>query len=198
MKHFTDEAWLDFTRGLLPEEEMSRIRAHLDSRCKECAELSALWEAVIEIAGRQSDYEPRESAVRAVKAACAGRLWKPRSTFEGRLVFDSFVDAAVIAGIRSISTTARHLLYHAGRWDIDVWLDTESSRRMTIAGQVLEFETKASVAGVEVILMRGDTSIAQTPTNEFGEFQFECDCGSDLQIRLEIGGQQSVSLILPD
>jgi hypothetical protein len=201
MKHFTDKAWLDFARRLLPAETMSRMRAHLESGCEKCAELSALWEAVTEIVRRQSDYEPRESAVNAAKAAYAARQWSSASAFEGiaRLIFDSFVDAVALAGIRSISSTARHLLYQTGSWTIDVRLDTESGRRMTIAGQVLacEVESAPDLHG-KAILMRGETTVAQTSTNEFGEFQIVCDCGSDLRIRLQISGKQPVSLTLTD
>jgi hypothetical protein len=202
MKHFKDEAWLDFARRLLPAEQMDRMRAHLESGCKACAALSALWEAVNEAASRQSDYEPAESTVKAVKAAYTARQSRSASIFEGRmarLVFDSLVDAAALAGIRSISSTARHLLYQAGPWNIDVRLDTESARRMSITGQVLVSEAESvSAAHGEVILMRGDTTVAQTSTNEFGEFQFDSDYGSDLRICLQIGGQQPVSLTLPD
>src|SRR5262245_55022256 len=110
MKHFTDEAWVDFARHLLPAEEMSRMQAHLDSGCKLCAESSALWQAFTEVASRQSDYEPGESAVMAIKAAYRVKRSKSASAFEtamAKLAFDSFINPAM-AGVRSISSTARH------------------------------------------------------------------------------------------
>jgi hypothetical protein len=70
---------------------------------------------------------------------------------------------------------------------------------MIIVGQVLQSQAQSGVdTRGEVSLMRGDTTLAQTSTNVFGEFQFECDGGADLGIRLEIGGQQPVTMALPD
>jgi hypothetical protein len=202
MKHFTDEDWLDFAKRSLPGEKMTRMRAHLDRGCRSCGEVFLVWENVYEIVGRQADYEPDESVVNAVKDAYAERQWRlPTSTFESalaKLVFDSFVDATAIAGIRAASTSARHLVYQFPPWIIDVRVDTEGGRRM-IAGQVLESAGQSATAAQGgVVLMRGDMKIAETTTNKFGEFQLECEGGSNLRILLEIGGQQPVSVNLPD
>ena len=202
MKHFTDEAWLDFARRLLPPEEMRRMQAHLDEGCKKCLELSELWEAVIKVADREWHYEPDEAVVDAVKAAFAGAGWRPLSPVQSRmaiLVFDSFVDAPAVAGIRSISSTARHLLYQVGRWTIDLRLDIESGDRMTIAGQALKPAAKSiSASHGDVVLMRGDTVLARASTNQFGEFQLECDCSAGLRINIEVPGQEPISIALPD
>ena len=202
MKHFTDEAWLDFSRQLLPAEEMSRMRAHLDSGCSTCAELSAIWAAVNETVQRQSDYEPRESDVRVVKAAYAS-IRKPPSMFGtaiARLLFDSFTNRAVAAaGIRSGAAAGRLLLYESGPWTIEVRVDTGSGGKLTIVGQVLESGGEsAPAAGANVAALRRDTALAQTSANEFGEFELMCEGKSDLRIELRIGEQQTISLNLPD
>jgi hypothetical protein len=52
--------------------------------------------------------------------------------------------------------------------------------------------------GVEVILMRGDTLLAQTTSSPFGEFRLECKCQKGLHIYLDILGYRPIGIALPD
>jgi hypothetical protein len=181
---------------------MSRMRAHLDSGCDECTGLCRLWQTVSEIANQQSFDEPDESVLKAVKNAYVDRIWQPlpqNESWFATLVFDSFKAAAATAAVRSISSAARHLVYRSGQLTVDLWLDPYSDTSMMIAGQVLEAAAeRTSVGRGEVNLVRSNTIVARTSTNEFGEFQLECDKGPDLGIRLEISGHQSFTLTLPE
>jgi hypothetical protein len=202
MKHFPDEAWLDFARRVLPQEEISHMRAHLDSGCRRCSESHDLWTAVSAAAGREPDYTPDEAIVTVAKTAFAGRSWRllpPQKTSSLALVFDSLLTAGAAAGLRSISTTARHLLYQSGPLAVDLRLDAPDGNSMMIAGQVLGAGTDpASGRRWDVTLLRGSTAVARTSANDFGEFQFDCENGPDLRIRMEMEGQQPFTLTLPD
>jgi hypothetical protein len=201
MKHFTDEAWFDFARRLLPPEEMSRMHAHLRSGCEKCLALFKLWDAVSETARRESDYEFYGSAVDAAKARYGERWWKPApppGAPMAMLVFDSFADAGAAVGIRSIFSGPRHLLYRLGPLTVDLCLRDDVGGGTMIAGQVLVTSAGGSSAGRgDVSLMRGETTIARTSTNEFGEFQIGSDGGADLRVRLDILGQQPAIVALP-
>jgi hypothetical protein len=116
------------------------------------------------------------------------------------LVFDSFLATGATAGTRSISSGARHLVYAAGPLTIDVRLNDFGSTDIMMAGKVLQAAAEnAAARRATVTLMCGDSTFARTSTNEFGEFQFESEGGSDLRILLaEVGGEQPLILTLPD
>jgi hypothetical protein len=200
MKHFDDEAWLDYVRRVLPAERHSRMQAHLESGCARCAERHALWEAVHQTGSRLSEEEPPEEAVRAAKAMFASRHAPdaPVPIRVARLLFDSLVSAPV-AGVRSGSSTARHLLYQSESWTIDVRLDTEGGQKITIDGQVLDSAAEVGPAARhEIVLMRGDAELARTLTNDFGEFQLVSGRAPDLEIHVEIPKQRPIRLKLPE
>jgi len=200
MRHFSDEAWLNYVRRVLPADRHSRMQAHLESGCTRCAERYALWEAVHQTGNRLREEEPPGEAVRAAKAMFAYRQ-APDAPFPVRvakLVFDSFVSAP-LAGVRSGSSTARHLLYQSDSWTIDLRLDTEAGQEMTIDGQVLDSGAEhGSAAHHDIVLVRGDEEVARTSTNDFGEFQFVSGRARDLEIRVEIPKQRAIRLKLPE
>jgi hypothetical protein len=201
MKHYSEKTWLDFTRHLLPAEEMGHMQAHLDCGCDECSAVHRIWKTVWELAGREAAYQPDSTDVDLLKAAFSER--RPNLAPAPRLrlatlVFDSFVTAGAMAGFRSISPTARHLLYVAGPLTIDLRLAAHGGTTMTLAGQVLEAGVHTRRAGsADVIVTRGETTLARTAANDFGEFQVDVEDGPDLQIRLEIDQHAPIVLPLP-
>jgi hypothetical protein len=200
MKHFDDAAWLDYIRKALSPGEHRRMQAHLESGCARCAQLHSFWEAVHRTSGRFSEQEPPSAAVRAVKAAFAtARVPVAPLRFRlAKLLFDSLMSAP-IAGVRSSSSTARHLLYRVESWTIDLRLDTDGGQRITIDGQVLSSTAEnAPAAHPEIILLRGEAELVRTSTNDFGEFQLVGDRALDLQIHFDIPGERPIRLKLPD
>jgi hypothetical protein len=203
MKHFTDETWFDFARGVLPSTNVKILQQHLDEGCEECNRICRIWREVVQVVRREADYEPAESAIRVIKAAFPEtRLTKllPGQAKIARLLFDSFRDPATAAfGVRTTSTRARQMLHRAGSWTIDLRLESEAGRRLSVAGQVLRSGPKpASEVSMEVILMSGETLLAQTSTNPFGEFWLECEHQKDLHVYLDVAGCRPVGIALPD
>jgi hypothetical protein len=200
MKHFSDEAWLNYVRRLLPADRHSRMQAHLESGCTRCAERHALWETVHQTGSRLSEEEPPGEAVRAAKAIFA-RGQAPDAPFHiriAKLLFDSFVSAPLV-GVRSGSSTARHLLYQSESWTIDLRLDTEPGQKTMIEGQVLDSAAEDGFAAHhDIVLMRGDEELARTSTNDFGEFQLVSGRAPDLEIQVEIPEQRPIRLKLPE
>jgi hypothetical protein len=200
MKHFRDDAWLDYVRRVLPDEERRRMQAHLESGCARCAQRRAVWETVYRTGGRMVKREPPETAVLAAKAIFS-QVRYPDAPLRVRiasLLFDSFLNAP-LAGVRATSSAARHLLYQVDSWSIDLRLDSEGGKHITIEGQVLD--STAGGAPAEhpgIALLRGATELARVSTNEFGEFQLVCDRAPDLQIHVEIRGQEPIRLTLPE
>ncbi|HYO80313.1 MAG TPA: hypothetical protein VES20_02855 [Bryobacteraceae bacterium] len=202
MKHFSDEAWVDFVRQLLPPDENDRMRAHINDGCEKCAELHRLWTKVTELAKEEPKYAADEATVMSAKAMFAGRSWgKPPEAASGfmNLVFDSLWDLGAAAGVRSISATARHLLYQSNQLAVDVRIDALSERRVAIAGQILATgEDSSSGCHWQVTLLQSTVPADRAFTNDFGEFYFECDNLPDLRLRIEAEEQQPFTLVLPE
>jgi hypothetical protein len=201
MKHFTDERWLDFARRLLPEGEERHMQAHLDEGCATCSEVYRIWQSVYQIVSRESSYEPDDTLVNTVKHKFSGRFPRPAGPDVlarlAELVFDSlWSPVTVAAGVRSMASSARHLLYRSGPLAIDVRLNMHDGSQVSIAGQVME-RAGAEFADHAVQVLRGDAVLSRTTTNQFGEFHAIVDHGPGIRIRIEVD-ELPLILTVPD
>jgi hypothetical protein len=201
-KHFTDEDCLDFVRRLLPQAQSDLIQQHLDDGCERCNKLHSIWSLVAEVTGRKFQDEPNEPAVRVAKALYANSRWNYLVPLAKMIppVFDSFLDNSA-AAVRShqIHASARRLLYRTRSWAVDVRLESEDGRRISVVGQVLRSSQKPAAAVIaDVILMQGETLLAQTSTNQFGEFQLQSQHEKNVKIYLHICGRRPLGIALPD
>jgi len=201
VKHFTDEAWIDFVRQVMPPDEAAVIQEHLNDACEECRNSCAIWRTAAEIASRESRYEVPQQTVRMLEATYAE--WRgihvlPKSARVARLVFDSFLEPLPF-GVRASSASARRILCRSGEWTIDMRLEREGGNRMFLAGQVLRSakKTGAHVASMDITLMSADRLLTQASTNQFGEFQMKFDCAQDLQLYIDIPGRRPIAVPIP-
>ena len=201
-KHFTDEGLFDFVRQLLPQSESKLMQDHL-AECEKCNKLYNIWKAVAKVTSRERHYQPAEPSIRIAKAAYATRRRQSLIPMLAKmipLVFDSFRDerpAVVRAG--QIHAPARLLLHRTRSLAVDLRLEVEGGKRMSIIGQVLRSGQKSPPPAVaDVFLIRGDTLLAQTSTNQFGEFQLQCQRQEGLNIYLDISGRPPLGIALPD
>lgn len=106
-----------------------------------------------------------------------------------RMVFDSF-GYPLPAGVRSLSSGARQLAYQHNKTFIDLSIEVaEGSRRISLAGQVLDGEGKGKNDRLPVLMVSGSGTLARTATNHFGEFQMEmqCDLPEDVNLEIRLG-----------
>ena len=165
-----------------------------------CARILTVWTKVHEAAGRESSYQPPESAVQTTKGMGAIHL-RPAGKAVPRLLFDS-AQSLVASGVRSTSTVARQVLYGVDPYRIDLRMEPlMDSEKVSIVGQVLNSADPANRAGdMPVVLWKGRKVLAKSRTNGFGEFQVECELESDLQLQLTLptGADVSIPLIEPN
>jgi hypothetical protein len=202
MKHFTDEAWIDFARQILSPGNMKLMRAHLEGGCETCRNRCHIWQTVATIISSELQHDPPEPVVRLAKAMYAAKRRTyilPKLAKMIPAVFDTFRTSTATAGVRSLSAAPRHILHRIGSWTIDLRLQNLGGGRMFVAGQVIRSGRKrAEASGADVVLMRGDTRVAQASTNEFGEFLLECEQDTNLRIYVALPGSQPVGMALPD
>ena len=202
MSHFKLEEWADFVRDVAREEQKKEMQSHLDSGCKGCAKLFATWKRVHEAGRREASYQPPESIVRSVKGAGVihglGR-GRPEKSPIAELLFDSLRSAATV-GVRSTAVTLRQLLYGVGGYRIDLRVEPqENSDRVTLIGQVLNSaKPEQPVGATSLVLKKGKKVVAEAVTNQFGEFQLECDLEGSLHLHAGLPHGQAAKIPLAE
>lgn len=174
MKHFSLEEWADFARQVAPSEDRGQMQRHLDSGCSKCLQIVDLWRSVAALARAESAYEPPSEAVRFIKNAYRGSEPKRSlpKTLPARLIFDSFIHP-LPAGFRSSPGAARQILYSCEHWLIDLHLEGRPEcGQVCVTGQVQDSHNpEKMICGAQVRLVSEGRILAQTVTNELGEFQ---------------------------
>jgi hypothetical protein len=195
VKHFSEEAWADFARNLVAPGIRATMQRHIDTGCQKCGTSLLLWQAVAAVGNQESAYAPSEDIVRVAKAQYSAVAAHFKTSLLARLVFDSNLQPVTV-GLRGTAAT-RQFLYEAGDYVIDLRLDAKREMdRISLVGQVLNrAKTSGAAQGVLVRLLKGVLPVANTATNDFGEFQLEFDAGTDFSIA--IGMDEENVIVLP-
>jgi len=140
----------------------------------------------------QSDlqYQIPEYVIRNARAIFPANAPAKRTLLQkltGSLVFDSFQQPA-LAGARTGTPGMRHALYEAGDYSVDLRLEEErGSARMNMVGQLaLRSHTSDALDGVPVMLLSGRKVVAESVSNEFGEFQLSYEPNPRLKLHVPI------------
>ena len=186
---FADAA--DLARGVLAPERKAVLDAHA-SACERCAALLRWCTEVYAAAGREADYAPPASAVRLARALFDRRAESPLAavpTLVARLLGDTAL-VPVPAGVRSGRSIARHALFEAGGYSVDLRLEEDDARpQFVVVGQVLDPGGAAAPGeGAEAVLVRAGRVVATGAVNEFGEFRLDCAPARGLTLQVPIDG----------
>ena len=138
----------------------------------------------------EAGYEPPEHAIRMAKAICPPNAPEksPLARLVARLVYDSFGEP-VPAGMRSQDRPARHALYEAENFCLDLQLEHEpASGRVILVGQVVDRENRPAnlAAHLPVWLREQKSLVASTRCNRFGEFQLAYESGPNLRLWVDV------------
>ena len=187
MKHFTTEEWIDFVNQVAASSNVRKMQQHLDSGCKRCRETVDLWQKVQRAGAAEWSYQPPVDSVLSAKAAFAASGWAVKPKESGsfiELLFDSFLQPALM-GARSTGVVGmRQMLYRADPYQVDIQIESKpEGGRLVITGQLLNV-SQPDFAGrdVQVTLSNRRGSIVHAVTNQFGEFRSEIDSSGDLEL----------------
>jgi hypothetical protein len=186
MKHFTTEEWIDFVNQAASSLQQHAMQKHLESGCKRCTEIVALWQKIRNTAAAEAKYQPPAGSVRIAKAAFATAGWiAPPKQAGGliQLIFDSFLQPAV-EGARSAGAGMRQMLYRADPYQVDIQIEAKpEGNRMVITGQLLDI-SRPDIVGREIKVSFSNKrgSVVHTVTNKYGEFRGEIDNSGDLEL----------------
>ena len=192
MKHFSEEAWADFARNLAVPDMRMAMQQHIGNGCAECKKALQVWQSVFAMAQAESGFIPPHDVVRVTKSQFAATGSEANRGL--RLLFDSNLDP-IAAGVRG-SISPRQFLYETDDYYIDLRLEPRrDTARACVVGQVLNrVAADRKVQGVTVRLQTGKVPIAQTVTNQLGEFQLEFEASNDLCLSV---GNEDNEIILP-
>ncbi|HEY1272570.1 MAG TPA: hypothetical protein VGF08_11320 [Terriglobales bacterium] len=197
MDHFSQEAWVDFVRGITSAENSHEIESHLAGGCEACLAARETWKKVYAIAAGESSLTAPDSAVRMVKQEFALRQPPAASpAVLARLVFDSLLQPLPV-GVRSGGSDSRQLVYETDATTVDLRLDAQrQSNMISLVGQVVDKQsTKLMPRQVSVVLWtENGQPQAEAPANEFGEFQMEFAAQDRLRLSIEIAGEKTIRI----
>lgn len=191
MKDYSIAQWIDLARGLAPQGEARRMREHLASGCASCRELAAFCDSLAKVCASVAARQIPESAGRCACAIFPVTTARPsRRGFRIpiELIYDSFLSPAPV-GLRASWELGFQALYHAGGYSLDFRVEPgPPAGRPIIIGQIANREAPGvGMAGIPVYLKAGRAVIAQTLSNQFGEFQMEYEERRGLRLRVELG-----------
>jgi hypothetical protein len=184
MKHLSDEEAVNFVNQVMSVEKQVETRKHLDSGCKRCAETVATWQRVREASSVEAEYQPPAGVVRIAKAAFAATGLE-KASGGIKLLFDSILQPAV-AGVRSMSSDTRQLLYGIGPYLIDLYISAKpGGKSISVTGQLMNSKFPERILNaVPIVVGNGTGTVVLAKTNTFGEFQGEVEYSGDLELRL--------------
>ena len=201
-EHFSDDLWLRFLSGLLPREQTQRMQEHADRHCAECLQSLRLWRNVTTRAETVVRYRAPERAVSNVKAAFAFKQRVPllsRFAQSARLVFDSLREP-LPEGVRASFAAPRQFTHAAGPFLIDLRVEAEGERQTCVTGQIVRADgVEGATAGTSIALVRGGGElVTMSIANSIGEFYLEFDQRRDLALYLDVPGNGTIMVSLPD
>ena len=185
MKHFNIWQWTDYARALGDSAARAAMDKHLSSGCARCERIVNVLRGVDSTARGEAGYEPPEHAIHCAHAIYSlsrpEKIGFPRLI--ARLVHDS-IREPLPAGMRAQDSPARHALYEAGSYCLDLQVEQQlASGLVTLIGQLADrSEPAANSADVPVWLMERKSVVASTLCNPFGEFQLEYAPARDLRL----------------
>lgn len=193
MKHFSEEAWADLVRDLTAPAMKAMMQQHINDGCGKCETALHVWQTVLSMARLENVFTPPDDVVRVSKSQFAAAISGAKHGL--RLLFDSNLQP-VTAGVRG-AVSARQFLYETDDYYIDLRLEPRrDSDSACVVGQVLiRTGSERAAQKVPVRLQAGTLPLAQTVTNQFGEFQLEFEASHNLCIT--IGHHEADQIILP-
>jgi hypothetical protein len=205
MEHFPDFQWVDLARGVLTGRPRAAMEEHLREGCEKCLDSYALWLRLATFAEQERGLEVPESAVRVAENCFSSRAERksdtPRDSWLSALVATLTFDSRqqpLLAGTRAGGGAAAHLLYSAGKFSIDLHVETGGRpERILMAGQIADAtRPDRPLRGVQVAISDGPSELVAVQANKFGEFQCEFDMRADLTLVVSVNTRKRIAVPL--
>ena len=200
MKHYDLGHWTAFVHGCGSEATRAAMEQHLAEGCPDCEQTVSRLRVFSAIATNEAQYEVAPRALEFARSLGARPQKKPwlLTRLMSRLVFDT-MQTPVMAGVRGEPEAGRQALYQAGDYFVDVRLEQEASHAavITVVGQVASpRKPAAALSNLPVSIVSHWAVLAQTVSNEFGEFQVEVAPQPNLKLYVQVNHENSIGVSL--
>lgn len=197
--HYEIAQWVDFARGLLSGDEATTMREHAGA-CVECRQSAAFHSRLVEVArGMPAFTVPPAVIQRARSIVPIQTPEQPKRLVRiaAELIYDSFL-APAPAGLRSTWQVGWQALYRAGDCSLDLRIEPElRSMRAAVIGQISNHIVPENrMKDVLICVKSGRLVVAETRSNEFGEFQMEYEQQNRLQLFVYLSGSRCIQVPL--
>ena len=183
MKHYSVEQWVDLVRGVASPDAGLAMRQHLSEGCADCAATATRLRFAAETLSGDASRPVPESVIRRARAVFQPTRRPSLVQVIADLLFDSWTQPA-LAGVRSTADATRQLSYRAGELRVDLSIDAvPRMAKVLLTGQLRPERGEAGRFLVRA--MSGSRALAETVTNEFGEFSLEAPASAQLSLHLE-------------
>ena len=152
------------------------MQEHLDSGCLQCRNAVAWLAEVARTAASDRTIHPPPDLVKEAQAIF--RAPEPRGWLEAleeltaHLIFDNRTSLQP-AGTRAVETDHVRLTYRAGSYSVDLQIEPVEAS-LDIVGQITsQGAEREDLTGSVVQIAAGGETLAETETNQFGEFIIE-------------------------
>lgn len=168
----TAETILAYAAGALAPDAAGRVEEHMNTGCDSCKGRLDDVERLRRLSAGADLSEVPEWVSRRAAAIPGGAL--PLSYLNGALVHDTFRDPLPL-GARSAASDARHMLYSAGEFDLNVRVTPSGAGRVRVVGQALAPEGGEPLPSgqTEVVLAGDGVGMVALPLDDFGGFAFD-------------------------
>jgi hypothetical protein len=186
MKHYAIDEWVDLTRGFVAGDEATQMLAHVNQGCVSCRSLSEFVSKLTRTCAELAAMPVPESAVRLARAIFPVRMQnrpKRGNRLPIEMIFDSFLVPSAV-GLRSSWEVGWQGLYRAGDCSLDLRIEPGwKTSRSAVIGQITSHVQPAVEMGnLPVSLRTGKQVVAETVSNQFGEFQMEYEQQTRLKL----------------
>jgi hypothetical protein len=198
IKHFEMAKWIDFTRGLLPGEQAGQMREHA-GECSGCMQMVQYHERLGGVVREMTRISVPDEVVARARAIFPAPCQEPKRLVRimAQLIYDSFLAPAPV-GLRSTWQVGWQALFRAGDCSLDLRIEPElRSLRAAVIGQISNHESPESrMSDIQVCLKSGRLVVAETRSNEFGEFQMEYEQQNRLQLWVYLDSDRYIQVPL--
>ena len=192
MDHFDLTQWTDYVRGVTPAGATREMAEHA-GMCRSCSLILELLHRVAEVTAADRAFTPSADLVESAESIFPAPGHVNRGLraglrrLRGQLAWNSAVDP-MPAGVRSLRPDVRHYVYRAGRYSVDLLLDSDPGTSMvTMTGQIADESTPDTPFDkTKALLFSGKRMVASATTNEFGEFSIRYEPSGNLRLFLPV------------
>ena len=189
---------MDFCRGLKSGDEFVEMRKHA-AECIECDQYSQFHTRLAEVARGIAFVPVPDDVVQRAWAIFPVERTPPKRIVRiaADLIYDSFLVPAP-AGLRATWQVGWQALFRAGDCSLDLRVEPElRSLRATVIGQISNYVSpETRMPDIQICLKSGRLTVAETRSNEFGEFQMEYEQQNRLQLWVYVDREKCIQVPL--